>query len=58
MHKVVAVELKEFFQLAELFTQPYDVDRTELVNNDTTPSENNQENSSTLPHRTQTSSLH
>ena len=58
MQKVSAVDLEEFTQPTELFTQPNEIDPMEIFDDKTNPAENHQDNGNIPPHGTQPSSLH
>ena len=58
MYEVAEVNIEDFSQPTELFTQPDKVDPTEIANDDTTPAETYQDNGTMPTHGTQPSSPH
>ena len=58
MHEVTKVDLKEINQPIEIFTQPDDINPTDIYNNNTTLAENHRDNGALPPHVTQTSPPH
>ena len=53
MHEVAAVDLEEFYQPAELFSQTNKVNPMELSNDETTHAKDHRNNGATLPNGTQ-----
>ena len=58
MHKVAVVDIEDFSQPTEVFSQPDEFDPMDLVTNKTTPAENHRDNGAKLPHGTQPFFLH